>query len=69
MDACVRHDREGEEIYRSPGLYTNESIRNSNACRRSLRWSDSATVAVDHWPLNERFGPTEHWHEVDVRTL
>lgn len=58
--------RDGTEIRRSPALYTDTSIRHWNACRRTLRWSDSAHVSVDHWPLDEPFGPTDHVFELDL---
>jgi hypothetical protein len=55
-------------VHTSPQLMTHESERGFNAVRRTLRWLDRSTVAVDAWPLKELFGPERGGrYTVDLR--
>jgi hypothetical protein len=50
-------DDAGQVVHTSPPLMTHESERGFNAVRKTLRWLDRTTVAVDAWALNDLFGP------------
>lgn len=62
-------DRSGDVIYAGPPIATDETERNFNAAKRSVRWLDNRRVRVEPWPIEPMIKPLPDWTQPQVIEL